>query len=230
MGVFQFGELYIMCLLVDLGCDLIKLVGDGVCNDETNTANCNFDGGDCCLNVINKEYCSECTCFLKEFCGTGFHPLVGDGFCNEETNILECGYDGGDCCLASDLVGDGFCNDESNTPECIYDGGDCCFHVNTDLCLNCSCHCINLKLVGDGFCNDEANNIECNFDGGDCCGNCVIKEYCSKCECFEGTSGSNNINPLINDGFCNQEANSLECNFDSGHCCGPAVSCKGHCF
>ena len=130
--------IYIMCLLIDLGCDIIKLVGDGVCNDETNTANCNFDGGDCCLNVINKEYCSECKCFLKEFCGTGFHPLVGDGLCHDETNIVECNFDGGDCCLSN---------------------------VNKRNCSECICHIQSLCATGifpssiaDGSCNDETNN------------------------------------------------------------------------
>ena len=81
-----------------LGCDNIPLVGDGVCNDESNTPVCNYDGGDCCLNVINIDHCSECICFFVEFCATGFHPSVGDGFCNDETNNAECNHDGGDCC------------------------------------------------------------------------------------------------------------------------------------
>jgi hypothetical protein len=51
-------------------------VGDGVCNDETNIAECDYDGGDCCPNL----------------------NMVGDGICNDETNNLGCNYDGGDCC------------------------------------------------------------------------------------------------------------------------------------
>jgi hypothetical protein len=51
-------------------------IGDGVCNDETNIAECEFDGGDCCTNP----------------------NMVGDGICNDETNRLGCNYDGGDCC------------------------------------------------------------------------------------------------------------------------------------
>ena len=82
------------------GCSNISLVGDGVCNDETNNAVCNYDGGDCCFNVPT-DSCSECICYLKELCMAGFYPsLIGDGFCNDETNIFECSYDGGDCCGA----------------------------------------------------------------------------------------------------------------------------------
>ena len=38
------------------------------------------------------------------------------------------------------LTGDGYCHDEINTEECSYDGGDCCVNVQTDYCLNCTCH------------------------------------------------------------------------------------------
>ena len=37
------------------------LVGNGLCNDETNIPECNYDGGDCCVNV-NTDSCSECNC------------------------------------------------------------------------------------------------------------------------------------------------------------------------
>ena len=53
------------------------LVGNGFCDDGTNIAECEYDGGDCCSNP----------------------NMVGNGFCNDETNHLGCNYDGGDCCL-----------------------------------------------------------------------------------------------------------------------------------
>ena len=37
------------------------MIGDGFCNDETNNFDCNYDGGDCCVNV-DKTICSECNC------------------------------------------------------------------------------------------------------------------------------------------------------------------------
>ena len=202
----KFIFLYCIFFFAVPGCNDTALVGNGFCNDETNTEICNYDGGDCCLNVVNKTQCSDCTCYLEEFCTTGFHPSIGDGFCNDETNIAKCGYDGGDCCRS---------------------------YSNTDHCSNCTCYGQELcKLgftpssVGDGFCNDNTNNEECYYDGGDCCGFCVIKDYCSDCVCLQGSSESININPLINNGYCNEEANILECNYDSGHCCGPDISCK----
>ena len=88
------------------------LVGNSLCNDETNNPNCNYDGGDCCGYNINSQHCNECTCFHLETCLAGVHSLLGDGVCSDETNIAECDYDGGDCCLVN---------------------------VNTDSCSKCNC-------------------------------------------------------------------------------------------
>ena len=52
-------------------------VSDGVCNEETNIAECDYDGGDCCPNP----------------------NMVGDAICHDETNLLGCNFDGGDCCV-----------------------------------------------------------------------------------------------------------------------------------
>ena len=73
-----------------------KLVGNGFCNDDTNIAECDYDGGDCCGCVIT-EHCEDCAC-LGITSDEITNPLVGDGICNDETNNLECNYDGGDCC------------------------------------------------------------------------------------------------------------------------------------
>ena len=90
-----------------------SIVGDGFCNDETNNAECNYDGGDCCELNMNTELCFECLCYVEDTCAAGFiHPLAGDGFCNDETNNVGCNFDGGDCCKP---------------------------FVNRDLCLKCEC-------------------------------------------------------------------------------------------
>ena len=64
------------------------LVGNGFCDDGTNIAECDYDGGDCC----------------------GDPNKVGDGICNDENNQPECNYDDGDCCVNvnTDLCSD--CN------------------------------------------------------------------------------------------------------------------------
>ena len=149
--------------LIFSDCPYLELLGDGFCNDESNNANCNFDGGDCCIN-INKDHCSDCICHHQENCVTGFTPsIVADGFCNDETNNIHCFYDDGDCCA---------------------------YNANTDLCSDCRCYLNETcaagthPLVGDGFCNDETNHDLCYYDAGDCCGVDVNKDLCSECICW----------------------------------------------
>ena len=44
-----------------LGCQL-GFINDGICNDENNVEECNYDGGDCCGSCINTDNCTECLC------------------------------------------------------------------------------------------------------------------------------------------------------------------------
>ena len=37
-------------------------IGDGYCDDATNTEICNFDGGDCCSENIVITFCKVCEC------------------------------------------------------------------------------------------------------------------------------------------------------------------------
>ena len=142
------------------------MVKNGYCNDEANTYECNYDGGDCCKASVNSEYCSECQCHHQEMCAEGIHPFVQDGFCHDETNNAACNFDGGDCC--------GIC-------------------VNTEHCTDCICNGevsgggVPNALVGDGFCNDETNNADCNYDGGDCCYAKINTDHCSECVCSTTT-------------------------------------------
>ena len=46
-----------------LACAYGELVGNGMCNDEANIAECIYDGGDCCTGCINTDLCSECLCY-----------------------------------------------------------------------------------------------------------------------------------------------------------------------
>ena len=94
------------------GCESTEIVGDGYCDDNSNTLECNYDGGDCCGSDVNKYYCSECKCYSHKTCNAP-SDLLGNRFCNDETNIGNCNFDNGDCC------------------------GAC---VNTDHCSDCVCH------------------------------------------------------------------------------------------
>ena len=139
------------------------MVDNSFCNDETNNADCSYDGGDCCAMNANISSCSECVCHLIETCVAGYHPSVKNGFCDDETNVAGC-YDGGDCC--------GYNINSEHCTECK------CFHQET--CLAGVTH----VFVGDGVCNDETNNPECNYDGGDCCLMNVNTDSCFDCNCL----------------------------------------------
>ena len=40
-------------------------IGNGYCEDETNNADCSFDGGDYCGGNVNTYYCTEWICYEK---------------------------------------------------------------------------------------------------------------------------------------------------------------------
>ena len=58
-----------------LECNNPNWIGDGYCDDVTNTMECNYDGGDCCLDPVNIQYCSECQC-LDGGSGTTINPAT----------------------------------------------------------------------------------------------------------------------------------------------------------
>ena len=36
--------------------------GDNYCDDDNNNEECGWDGGDCCGDNVNTQYCSACEC------------------------------------------------------------------------------------------------------------------------------------------------------------------------
>ena len=52
------------------GCpeDKHSWIGDGACDDVTNTIECNYDGNDCCDDNPRTIYCYECICFDMGMC------------------------------------------------------------------------------------------------------------------------------------------------------------------
>ena len=43
-------------------CENENWIGDGYCDDVTNNEECQWDGGDCCGNNVNTQYCQVCAC------------------------------------------------------------------------------------------------------------------------------------------------------------------------
>ena len=111
------------------------MIGNGYCNDETNNADCNYDGGDCCMLNVNSEHCTECKCYFQENCLAGVHPLVGNGICNDEANNGACSFDGGDCCLSI---------------------------PNTDNCSECRCFATGV-ITSPGYPEDYAKGLNVSW-------------------------------------------------------------------
>ena len=43
-------------------------IGDGYCDDINNKAECMYDGGDCCLDIVLTDYCTLCQCLERKNC------------------------------------------------------------------------------------------------------------------------------------------------------------------
>ena len=63
------------------------MAGDGICNDEANLLDCNFDFGDCCLVAINDTMCADCECHATQL----VHPKLSGMFAYLYVIISELG-------------------------------------------------------------------------------------------------------------------------------------------
>ena len=123
------------------------MIGDGFCNDETNNADCSYDGGDCCGSCVMTDHCSQCECIGG---ANVTNVLIANGFCNDETNSADCNYDGGDCCV------------NINTDEC----SNCtCYHQENCL-LGFTSDCDDTSggvITSPGFPENYDNNLDLNW-------------------------------------------------------------------
>jgi hypothetical protein len=99
----------------------IAYLGDGACDPDApyNTAECNWDGGDCCKETCNFDTNYGCANEASQ----GYGPF---GYFCLNPELEE--YVNPDECTVSDRtrLGDGRCDAEYNTEECNWDSGDCC--------------------------------------------------------------------------------------------------------
>ena len=99
-------------------------VGDGACDDECNTEDNSWDGGDCCGPDVDDWWCWDCECL-----DPNSEDFVAEGDEDEEEDPCTFWY-----------VGDGYCDDECNVENHDFDGGDCCGDdVETWFCTECAC-------------------------------------------------------------------------------------------
>ncbi|CAM9510166.1 unnamed protein product, partial [Ectocarpus sp. 13 AM-2016] len=177
-------------------------LGDGNCDKDNNTEECDYDRGDCCSCTCqvpddssgdDGSLCGESAVFacidpdapcVNDDDYTAFVPEVvketcggnfvqlADGDCDQINNNEECGYDGGDCCSCTCL--DDFYECGSNGFACIDPSAECVDDddVTVDMVENCD-----VRNIGDGQCDLDNNREECHYDGGDCCScTCQVPE------------------------------------------------------
>ena len=58
---------------------LVQYIADGYCDDKNNIEECQWDGGDCCGDNVDTDYCEDCACLDPGmqgdyFCLTPFNP------------------------------------------------------------------------------------------------------------------------------------------------------------
>ncbi len=207
------------CLCLDnvtlnTDCRHSEAVGNGRCNDFANNKECGYDGGDCCSEESNYDYCFECACILAD---------AGDSlaFLQEFIDIYSrCPYS------YLEAIGDGFCQPELNIKDCDFDGGDCIKPIK-----QASCPFVNIP---NQRCDDKLNIFECNYDNGECCGHADLT-YCDECLCKDPSNEQKRdirkckYIVLKGDGKCDDANNIPECDYDGGDCCGCYVT-KGNCF
>ena len=59
-NVYSEAKLY----FVSSGCVTnVEWIGNGHCEDETNTFECGFDSGDCCKVPVETSFCAFCICY-----------------------------------------------------------------------------------------------------------------------------------------------------------------------
>ena len=108
--------------------------GDGICHAVFNSAECNFDNGDCDNEV------EELTPPPPDCNDHVFLFRLGEYNCDTLLNISECNFDNGDCLPPTYLfpsgcnppeyipfgwLGDDVCDSDLNNEECNFDDGDC---------------------------------------------------------------------------------------------------------
>ena len=67
---------------------LEQYIADGYCDDKNNVEECQWDGGDCCLDTVLTDYCDDCACLDPgagdsgtTTAGNKGEGMQGDNFC-----------------------------------------------------------------------------------------------------------------------------------------------------
>ena len=55
---------YLTCFFLECA-GTVSRIGNGYCDDENNNRECDYDGDDCCGELVNTEHCTFCECHLN---------------------------------------------------------------------------------------------------------------------------------------------------------------------
>ena len=146
------------------------MVGEGQCDDEVNTPECNYDGGDCCGSNVDCPYLSDCEC--KEDVNSENTNLVDAQNVNtvdSQSADIDPNYIFPKVRSACDTCNCGYVIDasiefiechESHQYICEYKGGPSCPDGMFSLYGNC------LGFVKNIMDDNTANDKTCNFQSG----------------------------------------------------------------
>ena len=142
---------------------------NGVCNEECNVEDCNFDGGDC-NQLCETESQGNCYSF----------GLFANGICDNECNISSCDYDKYECIpYTSNII---------NASEIVFDINMtyCDININntTTTTNNNNTNQCPIFWVNDGWCDEYCYQSDsCYNDGQDCsCSNSASSSDLNSCE------------------------------------------------
>ena len=129
---------------------------NGVCEDQCNREECNFDGGDC-----------------NQLCQCDSNLWFND-ICDVSCNTTLCSYDF-EQCVNDETNPNDTCSDVNNTTiSWDTDGNythnssamdDTSTYTNEDIWSSVPCY---TSWIGDGWCDKSCNVDECDNDGGRC--------------------------------------------------------------
>ena len=237
-----------MCCVcfVLLRCAAPASLGDGYCdggNTPHNTADCGWDGGDCCAatcedsddhlcgyNYNNTVVIGYNLCADPTVCLAADPTLLGNGYCDSANNTAynteACGWDGGDCCFSTCVSGNYSCG--NNTDNTVVIGFPFCDDPS-------ACIVPDFDAIGDAICNPVANTENCGWDGGDCCNATCVNTATASCGRVNGTiiGYPQCLDPnvciaadvsVVGNGFCDNSTNKRSCDWDGGDCC--AETCQ----
>ena len=163
---------------------------NGVCDDDCNNVQCNYDGGDC------NQLCNFTQCD---------YSWLGDGICNPECHNQECSWDYCDCYSPNNY------NQSTTTQEselCFFNTTQC--SIATNYTCRVDYYFNNLSLTnfvdpwpGDDVCDSNCNVQECQNDNREC-DDCEYAPVCNTLmDYFDTVSATTGQDYLISqDEFC----------------------------